>query len=377
MRDLREILEVAKEDAPPARYTVDDIVAAGRRRRRWVFAQRLGAVGVLVVVVAATMLVSGEFVPSDRAPGLGVAASPTTAPPPPATATPSPRFTFTFGGYAVDDYRVLAPDEVNPAYQVAGIVRDGTDDQGKPRVEYVGSLTVYQPGVFKPDVFRAGTAVTVQGRDAYQAQRPTQLATAWTVDRQPIDPQTVELNALGWQYAPDAWAVIESEPYLGDQRPFAFADQVKVAERFATAPGEPAMAKVPFRVGYLPAGFTLLSVSGQSLTSEHRGMVTFVYAAPDPSLDSLTARLALDHIKAVPSVVISILWVDAPPPDAPRRKSRCNAGQHWCSTVLPGGEFYVAVEDPSKTLSDDELLRISDNLAFASIKEPATWYPAA
>jgi hypothetical protein len=75
-------------------------------------------------------------------------------------------------------------------------------------------------------------------------------------------------------------------------------------------------------------------------------------------------------------VVISILWVDNPPPDAPKRTSRCNPGQHWCSTKLPDGEFYVAVEDPAQTLSDEELLKVSDGLVFATIKDPATWHPA-
>ena len=63
-------------------------------------------------------------------------------------------------------------------------------------------------------------------------------------------------------------------------------------------------------------------------------------------------------------------------PDAVERIGRCNAGQAWCATTLPGGEFYVVVEDPSKTLSDAELLQISDGLTFADIKDSTTWYPA-
>jgi DNA-directed RNA polymerase specialized sigma24 family protein len=41
---------------------------------------------------------------------------------------------------------------------------------------------------------------------------------------------------------------------------------------------------------------------------------------------------------------------------------------------LPAGQ---RVEDPSKTLSDDEVLEVSDNLAFANMKDAGTWYPVA
>ena len=83
------------------------------------------------------------------------------------------------------------------------------------------------------------------------------------------------------------------------------------------------------------------------------------------------------HGSTVPSVVISILWVDTPPPDAVKRTSRCNPGQHFCVTTLPGGEFYFVVEDPSKTLPDSVLTKVADALTFAAIKNPGTWYPVS
>jgi hypothetical protein len=46
-------------------------------------------------------------------------------------------------------------------------------------------------------------------------------------------------------------------------------------------------------------------------------------------------------------------------------------------TTVPGNEFWVAIEDPSKTLSDAELLRVADSLTFATIKDAGTWFPAA
>src|SRR6185369_13311111 len=86
---------------------------------------------------------------------------------------------------------------------------------------------------------------------------------------------SVPSTSLAWQYAPDAWAVLQSA-----EAEFPAADQVKVAERFAVWPGDPVSAKIPFHTGYMPAGFTLQYVSGQSMNAENRGMVTFVYSKP-------------------------------------------------------------------------------------------------
>jgi hypothetical protein len=76
-------------------------------------------------------------------------------------------------------------------------------------------------------------------------------------------------------------------------------------------------------------------------------------------------------------VVVSILPVDTPPPDAKKRTSRCNKGQHWCMSILPGGRFYVVAEDPSETLPDAELLRVLDGLDLAALTRESTWHPVA
>lgn len=379
MHDVREILRMAEAGAPPARYSVDDIVAAGRRRRRRALGQRLGGAGVVAAALATVTVLATVNLALPADDGLAVPALPAARSPAPTTPPASPPFTFTFAGYQVDDYRVLPPDEVNLVYQTAGVLRDGIAARGKPSSQYVATLTVYQPRMFDPEQFAAGTRLTVRGRDAFQADIQRPLA-GWSVDQQVITipgtgtaTGTVTAAALAWQYAPDAWAVLASEVPV---ETFPLADAVRLAERFAIAPGDPIVAKVPFRTGYLPAGFTLRSVSGQSLTAENRGMVTFVYAKPQPSSEPPAAARDSDNDSTATSVVISILWIDTPPPDAVERTSRCNPGQHWCATTLPGGEFYVAVEDPSETLSDDELLRISDALTFADIKDAATWYPA-
>jgi hypothetical protein len=368
MRDMREILELARADAPPPRSTVDDLVAAGRRRhRRLTVARRAGGAGV-----AATLaVVIGTLMSLQPHSGGGFATGPAAEPAKPEVATASPPFTFTFAGFSVDNYRVLAPDQVNPAYQVATIVRDNKDTK---EAEFVGSLTVFQPGVFNPELFQQGTRVTVGGRDAFQAQLAHKLLTEWHMDRY-ANTDTINTDALAWQYAPNAWAVIDSEMFTSEkQQPFDYADQTRLAEQFRPGTGDPLPARLPFQAGYLPDGFQLVSVDGQSMAAEGRGMTTFAYSKPDNALSSVTGRRDFFNTSPGPAAVISILWVDSPPPDAVARTSRCNAGQHWCMRNLPGNEFWVSVSDPSKSLSDEELLRVIDGLTFASIKEPSTWF---
>ena len=379
MPDMQEILQIAKADAPPAQYSVEDIVAAGRRRRRRAFVQRVGGAGVVGVAVATAAVLTAVnlALPNDRRAETPVLPA---SPPAPTAPAPSPPFTFTFGGYWVDDYRVLAPDEVTPAYQTAGVMRDSKAADGKVTTQYVGTLTVYQPKIFDPARFRAGTKLTVQGREAFKIELHQQVLGGWNDDRYVIKERGAgdpTVAALAWQYAPDTWATLIGE---GSSATAAFttADEVKVAEGFTVAAGDPVRAKVPFRIGYLPDGFTLQSISGQSLTAEQRGMVTFAYAKPQPSNTPVAVNPSdVIHGSTVTSVVISILWVDNPPPDAVKRTSRCNPGQHFCVTKLPGGEFYFVVEDPSKTLPDEELMKVADALTFAVIKDPGTWYPVS
>jgi hypothetical protein len=379
MRDMHELLELAREGAPPARYGVDDIVAAGRRRRRWALAQRVGGIGTAAVaVVTAGVLVVGNLALSG-----GTTAQPAVPKAPTATGqTPAPYvivppFSFTFDGYRMGEYRVLPPDEINPGYQTTAVVRDVKDAKGKTEVHYVATMTVFARGVFAPTKFTSGTKLTVQGREAYQTRLTVMRSNQLNRDGEFINGEAVPYDALAWQYAPESWAVIEEEAYRNAPQDFLPATQVALAERFTLRAAEPVTARVPFRAGYLPAGYELLAVSGQSMTGEHRGMVTFVYGQPDGWLDMLTGRANVQRRRDAPTVVVSILWVDDPPPDAVKRTSRCNKGQHWCMTKLPDGEFYVVAEDPSETLPDAELLKVLDKLDFATIKKPDTWHPVA
>ncbi|WP_173080342.1 hypothetical protein [Phytohabitans rumicis] len=374
---MRELLRIARQDAPPALYNVDDIVAAGRRRKRWRLAQRAGGIGT----AAAAVVTAGVLVISNLAlSGGGGAAEPVgiASQPGPFVMEASEPFTFTFDGYRMGDYHVLPPTDVNLAYQSTNIVRYGKNyAKDKTDIAFVGAMTVYQPGVFRPEKFLSGTKLIVQGREAYRAQLTRMVSNQIDGNGNFINGEEVPYDALAWQYGPDAWAVIAQEVTRYGPQDLPATTQIAMAERFTLRTGEPVKARLPFRTGYLPAGYELLSVQGQSMTSPHSGMVTFVYGRADRSLESLTGPVDLQRIRKVPSIVVSLLWVDTPPPDAKKRTSRCNEGQHWCKLDLPGGEFWALAEDPSQTLADAELLKVLDNLDFATIKKANTWHPIA
>ena len=370
MPDMRQILQMAKADAPPGRHSVDDIVAAGKRR---VFRRRVGGMGAVAAAfaTAAVLVAVNLAVPGGHSVNMPVVPA---ANPPAPKAEPWPAFTFMFNGFQVDDLHVMPPDEIDLVSQNAVVVRGD-----KPDSPVVGILTLYQPGRFSPDVYRSGTKVTVQGRDAYELEvtsnRP--VASDPNGENPTFETKPFIHTELAWQWAPDAWAtLISEETRYQTAGALPFADELKVAERFTISPG--AVAKVPFRIGYLPAGFVLTSVSGQSMTASNRGMVTLTYAKPDASTGPVNVRRDPTTTRAkTTSVVIGILEKDAPPPDAVKRTSRCNAGDHFCVTDLPDRRYWFSTEDPSKSLPDSELLKVADSIAWAKITDATTWYDAA
>jgi hypothetical protein len=363
---MRELLEIAKDDAPAAALGIDDIVAAGRRRKRWTIAARIGGAGVVAAAAlgsAALLVISQSTVTSNT--------TRTGSPPKaavPVQAQPAPPFTYTFSGYPVGAYEVVEPHEVTPADQVASILGPSVDTDGKPATWVLATMTVYQPGVFSTTSVSAGTKLTVLGREAYQTSVERNFIQSWP---QVNGKTSTTVSVLAWQYADNAWATIEDEPLVRDAIPLA--SKVTVAELLRTE--QQVTARLPFRTGYLPAGWALQGVSGRSFEAKDTGMVWAVYAAPSNAFRSMSGPRNFDAAASDPSVVIAIGQQDTPPPDAPKKKDTCIAGQHWCTWPIAGTRFYLAVNDPSKTLSDAELLRIGQSLTFVTIDQPDTWIP--
>src|SRR5262245_19857619 len=100
MTDLRERMQTAGGDLPPAPFTIDDLTRAGRRRvRRLRFLTgTAGAVVAVAATVTAVLAVPREQ-PVDR---------------PVATAPAPAAYGVTFAGYRSGDLRVADPAMVTP-----------------------------------------------------------------------------------------------------------------------------------------------------------------------------------------------------------------------------------------------------------------------
>jgi hypothetical protein len=372
MPDMRELLEVARADGPPPRYTVDDIVAAGRRHRRWVRTLRVGGAAAAVAAVTAGVLLAGSAVlprtggtGSPGSAGNGGLARPVAPVAPPAAAAQPPPFTFMITAYRVGAFRVLPPQEITPTYQRASILAGQPTAQAGHPTSYLGRLTLYRPGV-RPAVASGASLLTVQGRPAYLAQGTRRVLDGVTSHFRVMPssaPQTV--YTLTWQYADDAWAVIASEPNFANEA-MSPATEVSIANAFHA--GAPVPARIPFRASYLPAGWHVSAIMGQSFAAEDVGSVSVTYTRPAASQNP--------PAKA-PSIVVTIGQLDTPPPDAPKHKPTCSTTQSFCSWRIPGTGFYLLVEDPSNTLPTTELLRIGQSLVFDNLTKPATWHPVA
>ncbi|GGN69749.1 hypothetical protein GCM10010112_35550 [Actinoplanes lobatus] len=229
MRPLSELLQEAKVDAPPPRYDVDHVVAAGRRRVR----QRNSGWALAAVVAVATAIGVPQIVTRGPAPN----------PPQPAASVapaPAPEYLIPsaarFRGYRTASFRVGDPANFGPGYTSTGAVP-------KKGMSPTMSLLVYEPGIdplTRLGLKRAADVDPIKGRPAF------------TVSAAGFPAET-----LVWEYADNAFAVLTPQP------PGATRAQVReVAEGFGLASEQPVL--VAFKVGYLPDGFRLRAVSQES-----------------------------------------------------------------------------------------------------------------
>jgi hypothetical protein len=351
MRDIRELLELAKADAPASRLGVEQIVAAGRRRlrRRRIALGGAGAATALAVgVVAAVALLDPAPGPVNQPP----------AAPESVAAAPSPPFSFTFAGYTVGDYRVGPPAQATPAYASAPIYQDHIDVGKPPELSRpVGSLTVYQPGVFRTDVFAMGQPLTVRGRTAY---------TTTLTHRDPSAAPYTSM-ALAFQYNDNAWAVIDSNEVA-----LPLTVERALAEELRTTGARPARA--PYALGYVPSGYKLASAGPRGLDDGDEAVSRAVLAPDATSFDQLTQPYTFD---AGPDAGVQIVIA----PDQaknPRHASpgACAAPKAYCDVPIDGTKYYVEVYDSAAHLPPSELLRIAQGLDFtATVDQPDTWPP--
>ncbi|WP_328464339.1 hypothetical protein OHA21_40520 [Actinoplanes sp. NBC_00393] len=220
MRQLSDLLREAKVEAPPLKYDVDDVVAAGRSRRR---RRNSGWALAAVVAVAASIGVPQLLARPEARPAI-------------VPAVPSPSATSNLLSlselsqpYAVGNLRVQRPDTVGLDGSMAEIRRSGRE---------VGRLWILPLGIIK---FPWGTGTTVG--TATVDGRPAKWMRTTSGDDGP--------EYLQWEYADGATAVVW--PGLEMSR----AEAQTVAEGFVPAPAQP--ARIGFRVDELPGDYRLIT----------------------------------------------------------------------------------------------------------------------
>ncbi|MEU4676267.1 hypothetical protein [Micromonospora sp. NPDC023737] len=383
---VHELVETAASDAPPPRYTVDDIVAAGRtvqRRRRtgWTVASAaLAVTGVLAAISigppgTASRPPAGELPAADTS--LAATASPLT----PAADWEFPKdpFSYVFQRFDVGKLHVQDPVVVSRAYQIAALHIDGlvTHDRAVDSAtipqpdEGEGSLyaylTVYRPGAFDPQKF-SGSRVTIEGHQAIEREGPSYG-------------QNLR-RALAWEYTDDAWAVAET---FADPSDVGFADLRGLVG--GLRPSVPTPARVPFNVGYVPAGYHAAAV-GEHAFASLNGIASAgdgnyggaVFAAPALPTTGLTEPYGGPEGEDPPGSFQILVLPNArsnqslrdgeqPPPEP-----RCGNGA--CTGWTSDGRTTIQVASDGR-LPDAEMIRILKGIDLADVTDEGTWPPAA
>ncbi|MBU2667749.1 hypothetical protein KOI35_29980 [Actinoplanes bogorensis] len=220
------------EGAPPARYSVDDFVSAGRRRRR-----RRNAGWAIAAVVAVAIAIGVPQILTRHDDVLLPAYPPGAKP-----------FDQIFSGYLSGDLRVGDPDWVSVNNQTTWIARavpSSASLSSRPSVyESAGRLALYRPGFTPPDLWDAATvaaAEPIRGGQAYFA-KPTVTA-GNRADR-----------LLVWEYADGALGVVMSYGELSRK------EMVRVATAFRLSEARP--ARQSYAVSWVPPGLRLVAVEG-------------------------------------------------------------------------------------------------------------------
>jgi hypothetical protein len=259
---MRDLLVEAKADPPPARYGVDDVLSAGRRRQR-----RRGAGWAIAAAVAVAVAIGvPQIVTRDPAR--------TIEPAPPSLGTPV-SFDYPFQGYVAGDYRVSEPSKVDISGAFAKVLR--TD--GDPYAFDGGTLHVYRPGL---DPLAAYTNPVITNTEPIKGRRAFLIL--------PNRLPAVEHPAFGWEYADGAVAIL-----WPDSGGMATADMREVAEGFTRLPDRP--ARLPFKVGHVPDGYRMIAAKGmgvvllpthlaaQRMAQPDRGPAPSDQARPEPIVE--------------------------------------------------------------------------------------------
>ena len=361
---MHEVVNMATDDGPPLGVSADDIVASGRRvqrRRRAGLAAGLAMVAVAAVAVTTTALVparqrtgkeaASAAVPSSRA-VTKTAAGPLLADP----------IEFTFSGYSVGPVHVQNPIVAGNAYQIAAVTVDGTTDSrhpgkvsdprdAKPRLD--ATLTLYRPGAYAVQRLAGATSTTVAGHRALKVEHH-QSRGPW-------------LRTLAWQYAANAWAVLDSNADRADLPTMRQLEATAAALTGAAA----RPVTVPFRLSYVPAGYDVFAVGdhmtgsldavGGPSATEYSGLFFAKSGLPRTGLLGPYDNMMPGAFE---------IMISANTPDAPGTPG-CDSG--LCTRLADGGKVSVEVASNAGSLSKAETMRVLDGIRLTDVHDAGTW----
>ena len=361
---MHEVVNMATDDGPPLGVSVDDIVASGRRvqrRRRAGLAAGLAMVAVAAVAVTTTALVparqrtgkeaASAAVPSSRA-VTKTAAGPLLADP----------LEFTFSGYSVGPVHVQNPIVAGNAYQIAAVTVDGTTDSrhpgkvsdprdAKPRLD--ATLTLYRPGAYAVQRLAGATSTTVAGHRALKAEHH-QSRGPW-------------LRTLAWQYAANAWAVLDSNADRADLPTMRQLEATAAALTGAAA----RPVTVPFRLSYVPAGYDVFAVGDHMTGSLDAvgGPSATQYSGLFFAKSGLPRTGLLGPYDNMMPGAFEIM-ISANTPGAPGTPG-CDSG--LCTRLADGGKVSVEVASNAGSLSKAETMRVLDGIRLTDVHDAGTW----
>ncbi|MDG4825430.1 hypothetical protein O7635_26585 [Asanoa sp. WMMD1127] len=360
---VRDVVDLAADEAPPPRYGVEDIVQRGRRvrrRRRQAWATS-GAAGLAVLgVVAAVALQSRAVTGPAETAAQALTPVPVAAPP----------FTFTVDAYEVGRLRVAPPVDVATAYQIAPVYAEGlvTNDRAidaaapaREGPSLYAYLTVYRPGAYDPDKLPGARPVTV-------GERP---------GRETDVPEGGRLHTLAWEYADGAWAVIDS--YSSEPgNPSAAEFRALAAGLRGTTPRP---AKVPVTLGYVPAGYQLDEVAQHAMTGlngiaaardgDYGGLL---YSRPAQPTTGLSEPYGGVEGADPPNSFVVYVVPSTNANQRPSRQISCGAG--FCNRWSPDGKVNVQVASRGAGgLSTEEIRKVLDGITLADVTDDSTWKP--
>ncbi|MFF5297185.1 hypothetical protein [Paractinoplanes globisporus] len=360
---MDEVVDMATDDGPPLEVSVDDIVASGRlvqRRRRTRLAAGLAMAAVAAVAAAIALVPAGHRTGKES---VTVAASSSAAVAKGAAGSLlADRFEFTFSGYSVGPVHVQNPIVAGNAYQIAAVTVDGTTDgrhpgtvsdrrDAKPRLD--ATLTLYRPGAYAVQRLAGATSTTVAGHRALKVEHH-QSPGPW-------------LRTLAWEYAPNAWAVLDSSADRADLPTMRQLESTAAALTGAAA----RPVTVPFRLSYVPAGYDVFAVGdhmtgsldavGGPSTTQYSGVFFAKSGLPKTGLLGPYDNMMWGAFQ---------IMISANTPDAPGTPG-CDSG--LCTRLADGGKVTVAVASNAGSLSKAETMKVLNAIRLTDVQDTGTW----